>query len=116
MKFYLIFITIFCIFFTSCSNQEFEIIIKNKGNYTIKLLNLYVQGKEFKVNQLEVNKQTKINIPFNTVPLNSHDFIIESKLILKNGKLNSGFYYSDLSGTPNPKYIIEVYDSHTVIK
>ena len=47
---------------------------------------------------------------------NNHDFKIESVFKLKVGKLNKGFYYSDLSGAPNLKYTIEVYDSLTIIK
>lgn len=45
-----------------------------------------------------------------------HQSNIYSKRGSKGGKLNKGFYYSDLSGTPNLKYTIEVYDSLTVIK
>ena len=100
----------------SCTNQEIKIIIENKSNESISELVVYVQGTQFKVDKIEVNKNKIISISKNSIALNTHDFRIESTLKLRDGKINSGFYFSDLSGNPNSKYIIEVHDSHTIIK
>jgi hypothetical protein len=116
MKHIFLIITIFSNFLISCNKKDFKIIIENKGNETINSLILNVQDKTFKVNKLEANKRSIITIPFKSIKINAHDFKIESRINFKNGKLNCGFYYSDLSGIPNTKYIIEVYDTNTIIK
>jgi len=100
----------------SCSIQDIDIIIDNKRNETTDSLLVYVQGKRFIVDQLESNQRSSIEVKLSSIALNAHDFKIESVFIPKEGKLNKGFYYSDLSGIPNLKYTIEVYDSITVIK
>jgi hypothetical protein len=100
----------------SCNNQDFDIIIENKRNQKTDSLLVYVQGRRFIVDKLEANQHSSIKVKLSTISLNTHDFKIESILTLNGGKINRGFYYSDLSGTPNLKYTIEVYDSITVIK
>ncbi len=100
----------------SCNNQDFDIIIENKRNQITDSLLVYVQGRRFIVDQLEANQRSSIKVKLSTISLNTHDFKIESILTLNGGRINRGFYYSDLSGTPNLKYTIEVYDSITVIK
>lgn len=105
-----------CICLTSCDEQSFEIIIENKTDETINLVELNIQGEAFKVAKIEEDKHPKIVIPFSSVALNAHDFRIESKTNLRDDNLSSGFSYTDLSGIPNSKYIIEVYDFHSVIK
>ncbi|MBS1670065.1 MAG: hypothetical protein JST94_01170 [Bacteroidetes bacterium] len=116
MKHIFLIITLFFNLLISCNKKDFKIIIENKGNETITSLTLNVQDKIFKVNKLETSKRSIIIIPYNSIKINAHDFKIESKVNFKNGKLSSGFYYSDLSGIPNSKYIIEVYDTNTIIK
>ena len=68
------------------------------------------------MDHLEANQRSSIKVKLSSIDLNAHDFKIESVFMLKEGKLNKGFYYSDLSGTPNLKYTIEVFDSLTLIK
>ena len=116
MKTPLFILIIFSVVQISCSNQNFDIIIDNKRNETTDSLLVYVQGKRFIVDQLEANQRSSIKVKLSTISLNTHDFKIESVFIPEEGKLNKGFYYSDLSGTPNSNYTIEVYDSITVIK
>ena len=116
MKTPLFILIIFSVVQISCSNQNFDIIIDNKRNETTDSLLVYVQGKRFIVDHLEVNQRSSIKVKFSSIALNGHDFKIESIFKPKVGKLNKGFYYSDLSGAPNLKYTIEVYDSLTVIK
>ncbi|PZX64632.1 hypothetical protein [Hydrotalea sandarakina] len=99
-----------------CNKKDFKIIIENKSDETINSLILNVQDKTFKVDKIEASKHSIIIIPFSSININAHDFRIESRFNLSDGKLNKGFYYSDLSGTPNPKYVIAVYDTNTVIK
>lgn len=101
---------------TSCGNPEIKVTIKNKTNESINQLIVYVQGNKYKVDKIEANKYSTISIKKNNITSNAHDFRIESTVILKDGKVNRGFYYSDLSGIPNLKYTIEVYDSNSVIK
>lgn len=116
MRTALILVILLSVVLKSCGNQDFDIIIENKRNETIDSLLVYVQGKKFIVDHLEVNQRSSIKVKFSSIALNGHDFKIESIFKPKVGKLNKGFYYSDLSGTPNLKYTIEVYDSLTVIK
>ncbi len=116
MRSALILVILLSVFLMSCGNQDFDIFIENKRNETIDSLLVLVQGKRFLVDHLEVNQRSCIKVKFSSIDLNAHDFKIESVFMPKEGKLNKGFYYSDLSGTPNLKYTIEVYDSHTVIK
>jgi len=101
---------------TSCENDEVEIIIKNKSNNPINHLIVLIQNKQFTVDKIDVNSYSIINIKKNNILLNKHDFRIETLVYLKEGKTNSGFFYSDLSGVPNSKYLIMVYDSSTLIK
>ena len=100
----------------SCSIQDIDIIIDNKRNGKTYSLLVYVQGKRFIVDHLEASQRSSIKVKLSSIALNAHDFKIESAFMPKKGKLNKGFYYSDLSGTPNSNYTIEVYDSITVIK
>lgn len=116
MRTALILVILLSVVLVSCGNQDFDIIIENKRNQTIDSLLVYVQGKKFIVDQLEANQRSSIMVKFSSIDLNAHDFKIESVFMLKEGKLNKGFYYSDLSGTPNLKYTIEVFDSLTLIK
>jgi hypothetical protein len=116
MRTSLIILIILSIVLISCSNQNFDIIIDNKRNETTDSLLVYVQGKRFIVDHLEATQRSSIKVKLSSISLNAHDFKIESVFMPKNGKLNKGFYYSDLSGTPNSNYTIEVYDSITVIK
>jgi hypothetical protein len=74
-----------------------------------------VQGKDFRVEKIEPGKNYTITIPFNSIELNGHDFSIESSTILKDGKMNRGFDYNDLSGTPNSLYQIQIYQTFTKI-
>ena len=96
--------------------EDIDIIIDNKRNEKTDSLLVYVQGKRFIVDHLEASQRISIKVKLSSIALNSHDFNIESVFMPKKGKLNKGFYYSDLSGTPNSNYTIEVYDSITVIK
>ena len=107
---------IFSVFQISCSNQDIDIIIDNKRNEKTDSLLVYVQGKRLIVDHLEASQRISIKVKLSSIALNSHDFNIESVFMPNKGKLNKGFYYSDLSGTPNSNYTIEVYDSITVIK
>ena len=107
---------IFSVFQISCSNQDIDIIIDNKRNEKTDSLLVYVQGKRFILDHLEASQLITIKVKLSSIALNSHDFNIESVFMSNKGKLNKGFYYSDLSGTPNSNYTIEVYDSITVIK
>ena len=116
MRTALILMILLSVFLMSCSNHDFDIIIENKRNETIDSLLVYVQGKKFIVDHLEANQRSSIKVKFSSIDLNAHDFKIESVFKPKEGKLNKGFYYSDLSGTPNLKYTILVFDSLTVIK
>jgi hypothetical protein len=100
----------------SCNIQDFDIVIKNKRNQPIDSLLVYFQGKRFIIDHLEATQRSSIKVKLSSISLNAHDFKIESVFMPKKGKLNKGFYYSDLSGTPNSNYTIEVYDSITVIK
>ena len=112
----LILVILLSVVLVSCNNQDFDIIIENKRNQITDSLLVYVQGRRFIVDQLEANQRSSIKVKLSTISLNTHDFKIESVFMPKEGKLNKGFYYSDLSGSPNLKYTIEVYDSITVIK
>ncbi len=112
----LILVILLSVVLVSCNNQDFDIIIENKRNQITDSLLVYVQGRRFIVDQLEANQRYSIKVKLSTISLNTHDFKIESVFMPKKGKLNKGFYYSDLSGTPNSNYTIEVYDSITVIK
>lgn len=112
----LILVILLSVVLKSCGNQDFYITIENKRNETIDSLLVYIQGKKFIVDQLEANQRSSIKVKFSSIALNGHDFKMESVFMPKEGKLNKGFYYSDLSGTPNLKYTIEVYDSLTIIK
>ena len=112
----LILVILLSVVLVSCNNQDFDIIIENKRNQITDSLLVYVQGRRFIVDQLEANQRSSIKVKLSTISLNTHDFKIESVFMPKKGKLNKGFYYSDLSGTPNSNYTIEVYDSITVIK
>jgi hypothetical protein len=116
MKHIFLILAVFSNLLISCNRKDFKITIENKSDETINSLILNVQDKTFKVDKLKAGKQSIIIIPFNSIKINAHDFRIESRVNLKNGKLNSGFYYSDLSGIPNSKYIIEIYDTNTIIK
>ena len=116
MKTPLFLLIIFSVVQISCSNQNFDIIIDNKRNETTDSLLVYVQGKRFIVDHLEASQRISIKVKLSSIALNVHDFKIESVFMSNKGKLNKGFYYSDLSGTPNSNYTIEVYDSITVIK
>lgn len=116
MRTSLIILIILSIVLISCSNQNFDIIIDNKRNETTDSLLVYVQGKRFIVDHLEAYQRSSIKVKLSSISLNVHDFKIESVFMPKKGKLNKGFYYSDLSGMPNSNYTIEVYDSITVIK
>ena len=116
MKTPLFILIIFSVVQISCSNQNFDIIIDNKRNETTDSLLVYVQGKRFIVDHLEATQRSSIKVKLSSISLNAHDFKIESVFMPKKGKLNKGFYYSYLSGTPNSNYTIEVYDSITVIK
>ena len=112
----LILVILLSVVLKSCGNQDFYITIENKRNETIDSLLVYIQGKKFIVDHLEVNQRSSIKVKLSSIALNAHDFKIESVFKQKEGKLNMGFYYSDLSGTPNLKYTIEVFDSLTLIK
>lgn len=116
MKHIFLILIVFSNLLISCNKRDFIITIENKSAETINSLVLNVQDKTFKVDKLETGKCSTIKIPLNSIKLNKHDFRIDSKVNLNNGKLSSGFYYSDLSGIPNSKYIIEIYDSITIIK
>ena len=116
MRTALILVILLSVVLVSCNNQDFDIIIENKRNQITDSLLVYVQGRRFIVDQLEANQRSSIKVKLSTISLNTHDFKIESVFMPKKGKLNKGFYYSDLSGTPNSNYTIEVYDSITVIK
>jgi len=116
MRTALILVILLSVVLVSCNNQDFDIIIENKRNQKTDSLLVYVQGKRFIVNELEATQRSSIKVKLSSIALNAHDFKIESVFMLKKGKLNKGFYYSDLSGTPNSNYTIEVYDSITVIK
>ncbi|MFN9802992.1 MAG: hypothetical protein ACK54Y_04130 [Bacteroidota bacterium] len=116
MKQIFLILTIFSSLLISCNKKEFTIIIENKSDETINSLTLNVQDKTIGVDKLKAGKQSIVIIPFSSIKINEHDFKIESRFNLKNGKLNSGFYYSDLSGIPNSKYIIEIYGTNTIIK
>jgi hypothetical protein len=116
MRTALILVILLSVVLVSCNNQDFDIIIENKRNQITDSLLVYVQGRRFIVDQLEANQRSSIKVKLSTISLNAHDFKIESVFIPEEGKLNNGFYYSDLSGSPNLKYTIEVYDSITVIK
>jgi len=112
----LILVILLSVVLVSCNNQDFDIIIENKRNQITDSLLVYVQGRRFIVDQLEATQRSSIKVKLSSIALNAHDFIIESVFMTKKGKLNKGFYYSDLLGTPNSNYTIEVYDSITVIK
>jgi hypothetical protein len=112
----LILVILLSVFLMSCSNQDFDIIIENMRNQKTDSFFVYIQGKKFIVDHLEANQRSSIKVKLSSIALNAHDFKIESVFKQKEGKLNKGFYYSDLSGIPNLKYTIEVYDSLTVIK
>lgn len=101
MRTSLIILIILSIVLISCSNQNFDIIIDNKRNEKTDSLLVYVQGKRFIVDHLEAYQRSSIKVKLSSIALNSHDFNIESLFMPKKGKLNKGFYYSDLSGTPN---------------
>lgn len=116
MKHIFLILMVFSNLLISCNKRDFIITIENKSAETINSLILNVQDKTLKVDKLETGKWSTIKIPLNSIKLNTHDFRIDSKVNLNNGKLSSGFYYSDLSGIPNSKYIIEIYDSITIIK
>lgn len=116
MRHIFLILTAFLILLISCNKKDCKIIVENKSDETIKPLILTVQDKTFEVDTLEAGKRSIIIIPFSSIKINRHDFRIESRINLKNGKLNNGFYYSDLSGIPNSKYIIEIYDTNTIIK
>ena len=116
MKYILLIVLLFTCLLISCFRKDFKIIIENKSNETINSLILNVQGKDFRVEKIELGKSYTITIPFSSIELNGHDFSIESSVILKDGKLNRGFDYNDLSGTPNSAYQIQVYQTFTKIK
>ncbi len=116
MRTSLVLVILLSVVLVSCGNQDFDIIIENKRNQKTDSFLVYIQGKKFIVDHLEANQRSSIKVKLSSIDLNAHDFKIESVFMLKEGKLNKGFYYSDLSGTPNLKYTIEVYDSLTVIK
>ena len=116
MRTALILVILLSVVLVSCNNQDIDIIIDNKRNEKTDTLLVYVQGKRFIIDYLEASQRSSIKVKLSSIPLNAHDFKIESAFIPKKGKLNKGFYYSDLSGTPNSNYTIEVYDSITVIK
>jgi hypothetical protein len=116
MKHIFLFLTVFSNLLISCDKNDFTLIIENKSDKTVNSLILTVQDKTFKVDKLEAGKQSTIIIPFSSIKLNAHNFRIESRFNLKDGKYSSGFYYSDLSGIPNSKYMIELYDTITLIK
>jgi hypothetical protein len=116
MRSALILVILLSVFLMSCGNQDFDIFIENKRNETIDSLLVLVQGNRFLVGHLEVNQRSCIKVKLSSIDLNGHDFKIESVFKPKEGELNKGFYYSDLSGIPNFKYTIEVFDSLTLIK
>lgn len=116
MRHIFLILTAFSILLISCNKKDCKIIVENKSDETIKSLILTVQDKTFEVDTLEAGKRSIFIIPFSSIKITGHDFRIESRINLKNGKLNNGFYYSDLSGIPNSKYIIEIYDTNTIIK
>ena len=116
MRSSLILVILLSVVLVSCGNQDFDIYIENKRNKTTDSLIVYIEGKKFIVDHLEANQRSSIKVKLSSIDLNAHDFKIESVFMLKEGKLNKGFYYSDLSGTPNLKYTIEVFDSLTLIK
>lgn len=100
----------------SCNNHNIKIVINNKTNEAIVDMLVFVQGKQFKVDRIEVNKSYKIQIHKEEVITNNHDFRIESTLTNKKGNANRGFFYSDISNRPNSEYVIEVHNTKTVIK
>ena len=116
MRTSLILVILLSVVLVSCGNQDFDIYIENKRNKTTDSLLVYIQGKKFILDHLEANQRSSIKVKLSSIALNGHDFKIESVFMPKEGKLNKGFYYSDLSGAPNLKYTIEVYDSLTIIK
>lgn len=116
MRTSLILVILLSVVLVSCGNQDLDINIENKSNQKTDSFLVYIQGKKFIVDHLEANQRSSIKVKLSSIALNAHDFKIESVFKPKVGKLNKGFYYSDLSGTPNLKYTIEVYDSLTVIK
>jgi len=116
MRTALILVILLSVVLVSCGNQDLDIIIENKRTQKTDSFLVYIQGKKFIVDHLEANQRSSIKVKLSSIALNAHDFIIESVFMPKEGKLNKGFYYSDLSGTPNLKYTIEVFDSLTVIK
>lgn len=116
MRTSLVLVILLSVVLVSCGNQDFDIIIENKRNQKTDSFLVYIQGMKFIVDHLEANQRSSIKVKLSSIDLNAHDFKIESVFMLKEGKLNKGFYYSDLSGTPNLKYTIEVFDSLTLIK
>lgn len=116
MKSWLILTYILTNLFVSCSNKEIKINIENKSINPIKEMNVFVQGRQYKIDEIKESGHSIISIKEDEIKLNTHDFRIESTLTFRDGKKNSGFYYSDLSGIPNSVYTIEVFDSITVIK
>lgn len=116
MRNLLVIISFLSTLFVSCHDKDIKVLIKNKSNETVNELLVFVQGKKFTVDKIKVNEYSEISISENSISINAHDFRIESTYKLKNGNINRGFYYSDLSSRPNSKYIIEVYNNHIVIK
>lgn len=116
MKNWLILTYILTTTFVSCSNKEIKINIINKSKNPIKEMNVFVQGRQYKIDEIKESGHSTISIKKDEITLNTHDFRIESTLTFRDGKKNSGFYYSDISGMPNSEYTIEVYDSTSVIK
>lgn len=116
MKYFFSIILLIQLQFISCNDKYVTISVYNKTDNLITDMSIYVQGKKFKIENIGSRKKMELRIQKNEIPLNSHDFRIETTLTNKYGKRIRGFYYSDISASPNSKYTMEVYDSVTLIK
>lgn len=100
----------------SCESSSINMRIENKTGYEIRGIKIYVQGVEYKIEKIEALGKQNLKVPLNAIELNNHDFRIEASYINKEGKTVNGFDYNDLSGAPNPEYIITLNSEKISIK
>lgn len=100
----------------SCNNKDVTIFVYNNTDNLITDISIYVQGKKFKLENIEPRKKKGLRIQKNEIQLNSRDFRIETTLENRDKIPLNGFYYSDLPGGTNMRYNIDVYDTKILIR
>ncbi|MEJ7829170.1 MAG: hypothetical protein WKF91_13260 [Segetibacter sp.] len=99
----------------TCFSTYTEVSFQNKSDKFIDSVVVYIQNYKFSFNNINKHAEISKKISKDSIIINKHDITVHAYLYDK-GKSNfeGGFYYNDLSGSLNDKYLIILNDNLNV--